>query len=113
MPVTEFRRRGGDAGGPEDPLLEERVERLEKILASLEPKISEILLTCAKRDDVLKLQLEIAEVKGRIQGIDGRLAGIDGRFSQIPTTWQILALVGTLLVGLSGLIFTASRFLHP
>jgi hypothetical protein len=94
-------------------MLEKRVGRVEKILASLEPKINEILLTCAKKDDVQKLQLDISRMDGRISGLDGRLAGVEGRFAYIPTTWQMIGLLGTLLIGVSGLIFTASRFLHP
>jgi len=94
-------------------MLEQRIERLEKILASLEPKITEILLTCAKKDDALKLYMEAADIKGRVQAIDGRLAGIEGRFAYIPTTWQMIGILGTLLIGISGVVFTASRFLHP
>jgi len=101
-------------------MLENRVSRLEKILASLEPKISELLLTCAKKDDLQKLQLELAKMEGRMSGIEGRISGIDGRFSgiegrlsMIPTTWQIVAILATLLIGLSGIIFATSKFLHP
>jgi len=129
------------AGGPEDPMLEKRVDRLERILASLEPKISELLLTCAKRDDVQKIQIDIAKVEGRLErvesrlegvevrlagvdirfsgvegrlaGVDGRLAGIEGRLSMIPTVWQNIAILGALLIGLSGLMFTSAKLFHP
>ncbi len=46
----------GDGGGPEDPMLEQRVGRLEEkvdrieaILTRLEPQISEVLRTGASR----------------------------------------------------------------
>lgn len=101
-------------------MLEQRVERLEKILSSLEPKITELLLTCAKKDDFQRLQLDLAKVEGRMSGIDGRLAGIEGRmssiegrFSMIPTTWQILTILATLLIGVSAMVFTTAKYLHP
>ncbi len=50
---------------------------------------------------------------GRFQGLDGRLAGIEGRLSQIPNVWQTIAILATLLIGLSGVLLTASRFFHP
>jgi chromosome segregation ATPase len=43
----------------------------------------------------------------------GKVAHIDGRLANIPTVWQTIAILASLLVGLSGIIFTASRFLHP
>jgi hypothetical protein len=131
-------RQSGD--GPEDPMLEQRVgkleekaDRIEAILTRLEPKITETLLNGAKQVDLTKLQLEVAdikassakqadlqkaqvelaEIKGGLSGLEGRLSGIEGRFSQIPTFWQMLGLIGTLLIGLAGLMFTAGKFLHP
>jgi hypothetical protein len=96
----------GGAGGPEDPMLEQRVARLEQILERLEPKITEIFLTGAKQTDVQRLQVDLARIEGRVMGIDGRLASI-------PTTWQVVAILATLLIGLSTIIFTASKWLHP
>lgn len=120
-------------GAPEDSRLEKRVDRLERILASLEPKISELLLTCAKKDDVQKLQVDIAKVDGRLEavqsrlegvegrlvgvdvrlgGVEGQLAGVEGRLSMIPNIWQTLALLATLLIGLSGIMFTSAKLFH-
>jgi hypothetical protein len=52
-------------------------------------------------------------LNSKVAGLDGRMAGIEGRLSQIPNVWQTIALLATLLIGLSGIVFTASRFLHP
>jgi hypothetical protein len=107
MSVVRFpsKKDGGD--GPEDLMLEQRVARLEQILASLEPKITEILLTGAKTDDPQKAQVDLARIEGRISGIEGRIVGIDGRLSLIPTTWQIIAILASLLIGVSGIVLTA------
>lgn len=98
-----------DGGGPEDPMLEERVGRLEEkvdrieaILVRLEPKITEILLTTAKQSDLNKLQVEVAEIKsGGAKQVDlnkaqVELAEVKGRVSSLPTWWMlIVALVAT------------------
>lgn len=94
-------------------MLEKRLARLENILASLEPKISEILLSGAKNDDVQKLQIELIKVEGTISGVEDRLAGIEGRLSMIPTTWQTIAILAAPLIGHSGIIFMTSKFLDP
>jgi hypothetical protein len=60
----------GGGGGPEDPMLEQRVGRLEEkvdrieaILVRLEPKIMEVLHTGAKQAELNKVQLDVAELK--------------------------------------------------
>lgn len=116
----------GDGGGPENPMLEarvsrpeEKVDRIEGILVRLEPKISEVLQVCAKQADLIRLQTDVAEMKGRLTGIEGRIgtvegsiAGVEGRFNQVPTIWGMLGLIGTLLIGISGLMFTAGKYFH-
>lgn len=113
--------------------LEEKVDRIEVILTRLEPKIAEVLQTCAKQSDLHKLQLDvvelkatsakqtdltkvqadIAEMKGRLSGIEGRIGSVEGRFNQIPTIWHLFVFNVTLLVGMAGLIYTAGKSLHP
>jgi hypothetical protein len=56
-------------------MLEQRVARLEQILERLEPKITEILLAGAKQSDVQKIQVETAEIKGKV--------------SMLPTWWML------------------------
>ena len=86
-------------GGPEGPMLEQRVARLEQILERLEPKITEILLTCAKQTDIQKLQVELAEARDRV--------------SMLPTWWMlIVAIVATWSAG-AGIVFALVRAAHP
>ena len=61
----------GDGGGPEDPMLEQRVGRLEEkvdrieaILVRLEPKITEVLQNTAKQSvDLNKLQQDFVALR--------------------------------------------------
>ena len=86
-------------GGPEGPMLEQRVARLEQILERLEPKITEILLTGAKQTDIQKLQVELAEARGRV--------------SMLPTWWMlIVAIVATWSAG-ARIVFALVRAAHP
>lgn len=71
---------------PQDPGMEQRVAKLEtdvgeikEILKRLEPALT-------------KLTVDVAEVKGKV--------------SQMPTMWQLAALI----VGIFGLAFTLLRF---
>lgn len=120
----------GDGGGPEDPMLEQRVgkleekvDRIETILVRLEPKIAEVLQNTAKqavelnklrsdftrfeanaatKDDLQKLQADVLETKNRLPLIDGRLAGLDGRLSGMSDRIASLPSVWTML----GIVFT-------
>jgi len=65
-------------------MLEQRVARLEQILERLEPKITEILLTGSKQSELQKLQVDVAEIKGRLSGV--------------PTTWTLFAGLLTALL---------------
>jgi hypothetical protein len=93
----------GRGGGPEDPMLEQRVARLEQILERLEPRITEILLTGAKQQDLHKVQVDLAEVKGRISGM--------------PTTWTLFAWLIPSLVATWGagaaIVFAIVKASHP
>ena len=109
---------GADGSGPEDPMLEARVEKLERveaILVRLEPKIPEIaieLKQVPKYSDFARLQADVGEIRGRLDGVDKRLVGVEGRFSQVPTIWGILGILTTLMPGMAGLILTAGKYLH-
>ena len=80
-------------------MLEQRVARLEQILERLEPKITEILLTGAKQADLAKMQIELAEVKGKV--------------SMLPTWWMLaVTLIATWSAG-AGIVFALVKAAHP
>jgi hypothetical protein len=97
---------GSDGGGPEDPMLEQRVGRLEEkvdriegILVRLEPKILEVLqtvtnhsaqlsrleTTIATKDELHKVQVDTIEIKsGQLaaeEQLNGKIGEMDGRLS--------------------------------
>ncbi len=100
--------------------LEEKVDRIEAAVIRIDgmvtriletgakqsADITEIKATGAKQTDLNMVQLDTAEMKGR-------LSGIEGRFNQVPTIWGMLGVVATLLIGIAGLMFTAGKFFHP
>ena len=74
-----------------------KIDRVDAALMRLEPAVGEIAADNRKRFDEVSL----------------RLAGVEGRFSSIPSTWQIIGILGALLIGIPGIVFSASKFLHP
>jgi hypothetical protein len=116
--VVQFPQQGKGGGGPEDPILEKRVavleakfDRIDGALARLEPAVREIAVDNRKQH--IELLNRIAAVEGRLAGIDGQLDGVKGRLALIPSVWQAIAILGTLPIGISGVLFTASRLFHP
>ena len=118
-------------GDPEDPMLEQRVakleekaDRIEAILQRLEPKITEALLTGAKQAEVSKLQLQLTELQGsaarqvdlqkvqtEVAEIKGKIAGVEARISALPTTWTMLSIVFTTWALGSGILIFAMNYL--
>jgi hypothetical protein len=97
--MTDLKVVGSGPRDPEGPMLEQRVARLEKILERLEPKITEILLTGAKQNELHKIQIDLAEVKGRV--------------SMLPTWWMlIVALIATWSTG-TAIVFALLKASHP
>ena len=88
-----------------------KIDRVDAALMRLEPAVGEIAADNRKRFDEVSLRL--AGVEARLAGLDGRFLGVEGRFSSIPSTWQIIGILGALLIGISGIVFSASKFLHP
>jgi chromosome segregation ATPase len=86
-------------------MLEQRVARLEQMLERLEPKIGEILSSGAKQADLQRVQIEIAELKGRLSGVEGRL-------SALPSTWTMLGIVFTTWALGSGILIFALNVLR-
>ena len=71
----------------------------DHMLEQLAPKITEILLTGAKQADIHKMQVELAEVKGKV--------------SMLPTWWMlVIALIATWSTG-AGIVFALVKASHP
>ncbi len=116
--VQVLYKQDSEAGSatPEDRMLEQRVAVLEgdvskikTILERLEPKITEILLTGAKRSD-----LESARADARLESekLRGDVREVAARVGALPSTWTTLGLVFTTWALGSGLlIFTLTRLL--
>ncbi|KMO13642.1 hypothetical protein [Methylobacterium platani] len=41
--------------------------------------------------------------------IAAKLSGLEGRVSSIPTTWQTIAIIAGLLVGIAGVSFSVAK----
>jgi hypothetical protein len=101
-------------GGPEDPMLGQRVERLEQkadrieaILIRLEPRISEIT------SELRQITKEFGLVRTEIARVDGRLTGVEGRLGMLPTSWTLISFaIGSCLAS-AGLAFTIARLIKP
>jgi tRNA A58 N-methylase Trm61 len=99
---------GSGSGGSEVSVLEQgrvgrieiKIDRIEEALRRMEAALKELF------SDNREFRRQLAE-----QSV--KLAHLDGRISNIPTTWQTLAILATLLIGLSGIMFTTAKFLHP
>jgi hypothetical protein len=106
--VIRFAGGGGD--GPEDPMLERRVAALESAVGEIRGSVSRIENKLERHDEALR---RIEDALKVLSDLREKVAHIDGRLANIPTFWQTIALMATFLIGIAGLIFTASRFLHP
>ncbi len=89
--------RGGS--GPDDPSLEQRVARIERILERLEPKITETLLTGAKQTDLQNLRVDVAKLEGKI--------------STLPTWWMLIISVITTWSAGAAIVFALVKASHP
>jgi hypothetical protein len=105
IPIPFRPMRQGDGGGPDNPALEQRVVNLQEAVARIEAKITEMLVSGAKQADVLKVQLEIAELKGRFSGLEARLGAL-------PSTATLLAIVFTTWALGSGILIFALNVLR-
>ena len=85
--------------------MEDRVSRLERMLERLEPRITEILLTGAKSVDVYKVQVEVAELKGRMSAVEAKVGAL-------PSTFTILTIVFTTWALGSGILIFALNLLR-
>jgi hypothetical protein len=112
--VLKFPDKGGGGDGPEDPMLEQRVVALEARLDKLDVKVDRIEAAVLRLEPLLRdISTRLTDLSVKVASIEGRMSGLEGRFSQIPTTWQIIAIFATFLIGLTGLLFASAKFFHP
>jgi hypothetical protein len=94
--------------------LEVAVQEAKMLIVRIENKIDRHDEAFRRVEDALR---SLAEDNKRFSKSDSELrekaAHIDGRLANIPTFWQTITLIATLLLSIAGLIFTASRFFHP
>lgn len=101
-----------------------RVASLEKGLEKLDGKIDK--LTELVNAFGLKTSERLGGIEGRLTGIEKTLESkassadvklVEGKVSSIPTTWQVVGLMGALVVGtlggVAGLAFALARYLKP
>jgi chromosome segregation ATPase len=140
--IHEFPPKGrGGGSGPEDPMLERRVDTLEADMKDVKSSLSRIEVTLARIDgtvsqmpkasDFARLSSEIAEVDKRLSSqiaevdkrlssqiaevkisLGGEIAELKGRVSTLPTVWTQLSIVfATWGIGSGILIFALTRLL--
>ena len=113
--IIQFPGEGGKAtengggSGPEDPMIEKRVEALEARSERMEQSLQRLELSFARveaRLGSLATKEDVAALSGKF-GSD--IAEIKGKISNSPTTWTLLGIVfSTWAIG-SGIVFAIAR----
>ena len=115
--VVDFPKRPfdtGGGGGSGRPPLSERVAAVEKSVMRIELKLERHDEAFRRVEEALKsISVDIKTLTNAGFDLREKAAHIDGRLANIPTFWQTLALIATLLIGIAGLLFTSSKVLHP
>jgi hypothetical protein len=84
-------RRDGSGGGPEDPMLEQRVAHLE--------------------EDVRDIRRSMSEMNDRMGRMEVGIAKIQARIEMLPTIWTfVVALVATVFAAVGVVIAVISAF---
>jgi hypothetical protein len=94
--IHRFPKQGGGAshgGGPEDPMIEHRVGRLE--------------------EDAKDIKASLRAIDGKLNSIEVSLAEIKGRVSQAPTWLQLIGAVLATWAAGAAIVFTLLRAVRP
>ena len=84
-------RRDGGGGGPEDPMLEQRVAHLE--------------------EDVRDIRRSMSEMNDRMGRMEIGIAKIQARIEMLPTIWTfVVALIATVFTAVGVVIAVISAF---
>jgi hypothetical protein len=71
--------------------------RLELAFARVEEKFTFV----PTKEDLTRVEAKLAE----------KIATIDGRISNLPTTWQIIAILSGLIFGVAALVYGTTNFI--
>jgi hypothetical protein len=99
-------RSSGGGGGPDDPMIERRIARLEELCAQIDEKLARIdanLGHLPTAMDYAALRSDVAEMKGRFGGLEMRL-------SAMPTTVQLVTWLITTWSAGAAIVFALLRF---
>lgn len=98
---------GSDGSGPEDPMLERRVEILEADMKEVKASLSRLETGFARIEERLSHVATVSD----IATVRESVARLDGKLTQIPTTWQIIGILAGLLFGVASLVYATNNFL--
>jgi hypothetical protein len=94
LPGSPSRKSSGSGGsGPEDPLLERRVERLET--------------------DVRDIRDRVGKIEERLARIEGGFVGINAKLDALPTVWTFSAALIGVVIAMGGLTLAIVRVAMP
>lgn len=98
---------GAGGGGPEDTMLEKRVETLEGDMKDVKATLSRLEIAFARFEERLSHTATAADV----ENVRASIARVEGRLSQIPSTWQIVGILAALLFGVASVVFATTNFI--
>jgi len=97
---------GGDGSGPEDPMLERRVDALEADMKEVKASLSRMEVTLARIDgtisqmpratDFAKLSSDVSELKGKV--------------SNLPTWFNLIGVVISTWMAGAGIVLAIIKF---
>jgi hypothetical protein len=89
--LTDTRSAGGHGDGPEGPMLEQRVLKVETDIATIRSDIATMKIGQRSiEDSLLEIKTEL-----RLLPKAGEIGEIKGKLTLMPTTWQLVALLLT------------------
>ena len=111
----------GGGGGTSDGM-EQRIAALEKGFEKLDGKLDRLIeaVTAGRLENEkrfgaidsrltgIEAKLDTKATKTDLAPIEAKLSGLEGRVANIPTTWQTIAIIAAILVGIAGVSFTVA-----
>jgi outer membrane murein-binding lipoprotein Lpp len=103
--VRPDRFRAGGGGGPEDPMLEARVARLETDVHEIRADIREI------KTDIKELNRRVGSLEERFARMEGGFDAMRAQIAALPTQWHFtVALVTSVLASGAVAVGVAALF---